>query len=624
FELLAGCLPYQISKHLPEAVQTIREEDPTRLSAISRTYRGDIETIVGKALEKDKARRYQSAVDLAADIQHYLRNEPIMARPPSTIYQLQKFARRHRGLVAGVAAVFLVLVAGIIVSTWEAMRARRAEAEAIQQRNRALAQEKRADSEAATAKAIDDFLQKDLLAQANSREQAHPGIKADPNLTVRTALDRAAQRVQAKFDKEPLLEASIRETIGNTYVGLGLYPEAQRQLERSLELRKRLLGEEHHDTLSTMDDLAIVFHQQGKFVQAEPIFKQVLEVRRRILGEQHPDTLRSMNNVAEIYLREGNFALAEPMLVRVLREQRRVLGDRNNATLETMNNLGLLYLNEGKYSEAESVFVAAVDGYRRVSGEEHPDTLTVKGGLAGAYTLQGKYEKAEPLFAEGLAVSRRVFGKEHPETMTKANNLAFLYLSAGKYAQAEPLLLSVLEISRRTLGRNHPDTLAVVRNLGLVYLYQGRYREAEPLLGELVNAERRALGNDNLATLSAIAILGELRLDEARYAEAEALFRESLSGFEKVAPDSWRRYHSQGMLGASLAGQKKYAAAEPLLTAGYNGMQERQTTIPVFNRFKLEQAGKWIVQLYQDWGKPAKAAEWRARISGNSTATRRQ
>jgi predicted Ser/Thr protein kinase len=243
YELLASKRPYQIEKKaLHEAVQTIREEDPTRLSSIHRSYRGDIETIVAKALEKDKARRYASAADLAADIRRYLAEEPIMARPASASYQLQKFARRHKALVAGTAAVFLVLAAGVIVSTREAVRARTAERAAVEQRDRAVAAEARAEQESNAAKAVDDFLQNDLLAQASSTNQAGVSTKPDPNLKVRTALDRASARIAGKFDKQPDIEAAIRDTLGQTYIDIGLYPEARQHTERSLELHRRLLG----------------------------------------------------------------------------------------------------------------------------------------------------------------------------------------------------------------------------------------------------------------------------------------------------------------------------------------------------------------------------------------------
>src|SRR5215831_6329494 len=228
YELLAERPPYKVSPRLTEAVQTIREEDPAPLSSASRAYRGDIETIAAKPLEKDKSRRYASAAGMAEDIRRYLNDEPIIARPPTVAYQLRKFARRHRALVTGGAIVFVVLFAGIIATTLEAARARRSEQ---------------------VAEAVNDFLQNDLLAQASAHVQAHPDTKPDPNLTVRTALDRAAASVTGKFATQPLVEASIRLTIGNTYKDLGLFPEAQQQIERALELRRRVLGEKDRDTL---------------------------------------------------------------------------------------------------------------------------------------------------------------------------------------------------------------------------------------------------------------------------------------------------------------------------------------------------------------------------------------
>jgi hypothetical protein len=162
YELLAGRLPYTISKQLHETIHAIKEEDPARLSLVSRTYRGDIETIAAKALEKDKARRYGSAAELAADIQRYLHDEPIMAQPQSTAYQLQKFARRHKALVAGTAAVFVVLAAGVVTATSLAVRARRAEQAATAERDRA----RQAEADAVDLEREKADLQRDLVSLA--------------------------------------------------------------------------------------------------------------------------------------------------------------------------------------------------------------------------------------------------------------------------------------------------------------------------------------------------------------------------------------------------------------------------------------------------------------------------
>lgn len=224
YELLAGRLPYTVPRDLPQAVAAIRDRDPARLSSVSRLYRGDIETIVAKAMEKDKTRRYASAAELAADIRRHLEDQPIAARRASGAYQLRKFARRHRTLVAAAGAVLVALVAGVVASTGEASRARRAErratadrdravsaetqaeqasrkaaaseAQALTDRNLALIEKQRADTEAATARAVNDFLRTDLLAQASNLVRATPASNPDPDLKVRTALDRAAARIE--------------------------------------------------------------------------------------------------------------------------------------------------------------------------------------------------------------------------------------------------------------------------------------------------------------------------------------------------------------------------------------------------------------------------------------------
>jgi tetratricopeptide (TPR) repeat protein len=459
YELLSGRLPYKVNqRQLPEAVHAIREEEPASLSSISRNYRGDIETIVKRALEKDKARRYTSAADLGADIQRYLNDEPITARPPSAGYQLRKFARRHRGLMAGVAVVFVVLLAGVAVSTSQAIRAKRAgqtavierdrataaeqaakraeraaiddrnravaaEASAVQERNRTVTEKQRADNESASAKAVNDFLQNDLLAQASASAQASPDTKPDPDLKVRTALDRAATGIAQKFDKQPLVEASIRQTIGRAYLDLGIYPEAQKQMERTLDLRRRLLGEDHPDTLSTMYGLAFVYRAEGKYAQAEPLASKVLEIRRRLLGEEHPDTLDSMNALGLLYRFEGKSAQAEALLTEVLEIRRRISGETNPATLFAMNGLGYVYQVEGKYAQAEAILSKQLEIRRRVSGQEHPYTLIAMDNLATVYYRQREYAQAESLFAKNLEIRRRVLGEEHPDTLDTMNNL---------------------------------------------------------------------------------------------------------------------------------------------------------------------------------------------------------
>ena len=691
YELLAGRLPYQISQKLHEAVQTIREEDPERLSSISRVYRGDVETIVAKALEKDKARRYASAAGLAADIRHYLQDEPIVARPASTGYQLSKFVRRHKALGAGVTAVFVVLIGGVAASTWQAARATEAqhrallerdraataeqratderdralnaertataaEAQALQDRNKVLEEKRRADTEAAVAKAVNDFLQNDLLAQASPASQGRPDKAPDAELKVRTALDRAAARLPGRFTTQPLVEASIRQTIGEAYGDLGLWEEAQKQIQRAVTLRRQVLGERDPRTLQSMHWLAGEYRNHGKYVQAEALWREVLDAQRHLLGENHRDTLSSMNGLARAYMGqgkyeparlllertvsgqrralgedqadtlnslnelavvlrlEGKYAEAEPLLTEVLKVKRRVLGAEHPFTLTSMNDLGIVYGLEGKYPKAEALLIEVMNARIRMLGEMRPETLTDISNVGELYRIEGKYAQAEPLLVKALEGRQRILGEEHPQTLTTMDHLAHLYAGEGKYEQAEALYNTALKSRLEVSGPQHPDTLGAMHNLAELLRKEVKYAEAEVLFNKALEGERRVLGPDNPATTNTVASLGELRLQQRQYSEAEALLRDALSGQEKKDRENWKRYNYQILLGASLVGQGEYDEAEPLLLSGYQGLIERTATIPWESRSAVDHAAARIVHLYQAWGKPDQAADWRNRL----------
>jgi tetratricopeptide (TPR) repeat protein len=243
--------------------------------------------------------------------------------------------------------------------------------------------------------------------------------------------------------------------------------------------------------------------------------------------------------------------------------------------------------------------------------------------LALLYLYQGRYEQSETLFTKVLETRQRVLGADHPDTLRTMANLGVLYRGRANYAQAESLCMRAWEVQRRVLGEEHPDTLTSLINLADLDRDQGRYEQAQARYTKVLEVRRRVLGHQHPRTSDALVWLGEVLLQQQHYGVAEPILREALTSYEKTTPDIWTRYHSQSMLGASLAGQQKYAEAETLLIFGYQGMLQRETTIPVYYRVELEQAGKWVVQLYRDWGKPAQAVEWREKLlatNGSSSA----
>lgn len=639
YELLAARLPYEVHRGLHEAARIIREQEPASLSGVNRAYRGDLETIVKKALEKEKSRRYASAADLAADLRRYVANEPILARPPSAAYQIRKLATRHKGVVGTILAVFSILIAGIVISSHEAIRASRAEKSALEERDRATAAEQnanverdralraeaqsqeernraldettRADTEAETANAVTDFLQNDLLAQASSRTQATPNTQPDPNLSVRAAVDRAATRVAGKFDAQPAVEAAIRQTIGSTYRDLSLFAEAEVQLERALELRRRALGPEHPETLNTMQELGLVYGQRGKYAAADSMLMKVLEARRRAGGSEDIKTIGVLNDLASAINVQGDYARAEAILTKVLEAERRLQGDEHPDTLAVMNNLAVDYQNLGKYPKAEELYTKLVEIKRRVMGAQHPSTLLTMNSLAVLYRQQGKYPQAETLLREVLEARRTTEGEQHLDTFASMNSLALLYQAERKYDQAESLLTQALDGMLRLLGEEHPDTLRIMSNLAEIHGRQGKIEAAEPMFKRALELRRRVLGPTHPNTTISLALLGRFHLDQRRYAAAEPLFREALTNYEKTSPENWRRYQTESLLGATLSGLARYADAESLLLAGYQGLLKQQNTIPFENQSEIAEVHGWIAELYRSWNKPELAAKWR-------------
>ena len=718
YELLTGNLPFDAralrERGLEELRRTIRETDPprpsTRVSAVadgarmvenrgvavadlSRQLRGDLDWITLRALERDRARRYGSVSDLAADLQRHLQNVPVLASPPGTMYRTGKFVRRHRVGVA-LAGVFVALLVAFATST------------AIQA-GRIARERDRANLEAGVANAVNDFLKNDLLAQAGASAQARPDTKPDPDLKVRTALDRAAAGIESRFETQPLVEASIRTTIGKTYEDLGLYPEAESHLMRALELtrrelgerdvrylssvsdvaglhlkeakyeqadrlltgsleiarrvlgnehpqtltlmmglgqiytmqgkhseaeplyvralegRRRLLGDEHAETLETMGALASLYWRQGKYAQAEPIRAEVVRLQRRLLGEEHPATLTSLNNLALLASYQGRYAEAETQFVSLVATMRRVLGDDHLETMISAGNLGLVYFRQGRLAEAEAVFANVLEQKQRVLGDKHPETLTSMNNLGVVYRTEGKYPEAERLYAKVMVVQRAVLGDNHPNMLLTMNGLAFLYMVQGKSAQAERLYTETLAGQRRLLGEEHPDTANTMHNLAVFYTNGGRNAEAEPLAAKALEIRQRVLGVEHPETVRGVTNLGLVNLNLGRHEQAESLLRAALTSYQKIAPDGWERYNCQSLLGASVAGQKRYQEAEPLAVDAYEALIQQKSSLSPANASVMDQAGRRVIQLYRDWGKPEKAAEWAKRVGDQIIGPRR-
>lgn len=630
YVLLAGRKPFTAPEGDALAVmRAICEEEPPLPSAAAsghgRELRGELDAIILQALRKDPEERYYSVRAMADDLQAWLDGMNVSAVRPSWWRRSAKFVRRHKTQSAAVTLAVVFLLTGSGISWWQMNVARRerdwataarqatqrerdravsAERAATQERNRAEAEKQHAETESAAAQAISDFLQKDLLNQASVIAQVGPGERPGPDLKVRTALDRAAARIAGRFDRQPLVEAAIRHTIADTYWDLGLYPEAQTQGERALDLRRRALGNEHHDTQETMLLLARVYRDLGKYQSAEPLLAGVVGAWRRSLGERNAETLSALNELATLYEREGKYSQAEPIAVRVLEQRRRILGLEHRSTLESMNDLGALYVLEGKYANGQSLLKKSLEVYRRVNGEQDPDTLVTAHNLTNLYMQERKYPLAEPLLRQVLEADRRVFGEESPHTVTAMSTLAQLDRQVGKYEEAETLSLKVLEIRRRVLGAEHVETLKAVNNLAVLYSSQGKYADSEPLLTSVLDGSRHLYGKEHRTTLTARYNLASAYYGEGKFALAEPLLIDNIGIARRVLSEEHPETLTNVLrLGLVYQQQARYTKAEPLHTRVLEvrqrvlGPEHPETVVAMVN----------LAALYQEEGKYSEA-----------------
>jgi serine/threonine protein kinase len=533
YELLTGTTPFQRKQlrqtKLDEMLRLIREQEPptpsTRLSttaelpaiAVNRgleprkltsLVRGELDWIVMKALDKDRNRRYETANELARDIERYLHNEPVEACPPSTAYRLRKFAAKNKNLLTVAGAFALLLVAGATISTWQAVRATLAE-------KRAETSTQEARTQADISQAVNDFLNHSLLGQAS------PELTADRDLKVRTLLDRAATKIEGKFPQQPLVEAAIRATLGRTYEALGEYEHAEQHWRRGHELYKQTLGPEHRQSLSSMAILGQMLMHLARLEEARQLEEEAVSLQQRFLGPEDPDTLWSMNCLAWVLDRQGRFQEADKLLQELLPLRRRILGPEHLDTLRTMHLVTVILYRQGRFDECLKLDEELLSLQQRILGAEHPDTLTTRISLASVLGGQGRFEEARCMDEELLPLCRRILGPEHDRTIAIMGDLAWAFKQQGRLDEARALYDEMLRLRRRLRGPEHTDTLQSMHDLALVLADQGRLEEACKLHEETLGLRRRLLGAEHPDTLWSMHILGRVltllgRLEEAR------------------------------------------------------------------------------------------------------------
>jgi eukaryotic-like serine/threonine-protein kinase len=570
YVLLAGLQPFEArqgQKQPPdELLRKLREEEPpppsAKLSADRDTsaataeargtepkhlvslLRGDLDWITMKALERDRARRYGTPSELAADLRRHLDHEPIVARPASAGYRLRKYAQRHR-VAAVVAAGLVILLAGFSVLQGLDLR-------------RITSERDRATRERDRATRITDFM-------TGMFKVSDPSEARGSSVTAREILDKASSEMERGLAKDPEVQSQMTQVMATTYMNLGLYPRAHELAKRSLDARRSLLGPDDPKTLESMAQLGWILNREGQYAEAEKLERQALVDERRILGPEDPLTVETMGNLAFIVQGTGHFDEGERLARDVIAIAARRLGPESAPALQSMSYLGAALWNQGRYAEAEQEYRQLLDVERRVMGPDHPETLRTMGNLALPIVSQGRFAEAEQIMRELLAADQRVLGLEHRNTLINMSNLAGLLSDERRQADAEKLYREVLTIQSRVLGPEHPYTLLSKEALADCLFKEGRVHEAEKLQRQTRETMVRVLGPEHPSTLICESDLSRTLIREGRYAEAESFARKAfevqLRGLGPQHPDT---LNTLQQLGTAMAYSHRYPEASKL------------------------------------------------------------
>ncbi len=568
YRLLTGRVPFASEKlrntTLADMQRILLEEEPPKPSTLSgaRDLRGDLDWIVLRALEKDRERRYPSAAAFADDVERHLRHEPVEAGPPTAIYRLSKLVRRHRALVGAAAAVFLALVAGMVTTSTQAVRAKRAE--------------ERARSEAEVATAVNDFLAR-MLAAGDPKLNAR-----GRDVTIREIVDQASKELQNAPPASQRVEAGVRHTLGATYAGLGLYDEAEPHLLRAVQIREANEGAGASATLKSRLELATMYGFRGQEAVAESLLKG-MEATARFDSTVSPElrvTYLELRGSLDAQL--GRYPEADSTYAELVRIRRTMAAQNPGHAAELALSLGVhsrIKADRGELGEAEALAREAYDLVRKARPGDHHNVVAVGSRLANVLMDLGRHQEALELVREVVAMSERILGPEHPLVAEYLTNLASVQAdlgrldesiatfrrareildrqvhpesgrratlmdafatalqSRGDLEEALALRLEALDLYRKAYGNAHDYIPQTLNNIGSTYRLLKRYDDAARAFQEALPLFRAVHGELHPNFVIASHNLGKTRFDQGRYEEAERTLRGVMDLGAKVFPE---------------------------------------------------------------------------------------
>jgi eukaryotic-like serine/threonine-protein kinase len=520
YELLTGRTPFDgnelLKAGLDEMRRTIREKQPLRPSnristlqgddlntaarqrhtdppKLIHLVRGDLDWIVMKALEKDRARRYETANGLAMDIMRHINCEPVVARPPSRLYEFQKTVRRHKFGFAATAALITVLAVGVLVSGSETIRARRAEQEQARLRQQA-------ETEAAKSQEVSEFL-KDMLRGVG------PSVALGRDTTMlREILDKTTERVNKELANQPEVEGELLNVTGWVYWSIREFKKADAAFRQALVVQRNVLGNNHPYVADSLFGLGQVLDDENRPEESEASYRESLKIRRKVFGNEHLTVADCLNNITGPLVAQGKLAEAETCGQEALAMKRKLLPNDDPGVAISLRDLGLVYRAEGKLAEAESLLREGLATFRKALGNADPEVAWTLRGLASVLSAEGKLPEAETAEREALAIQGKLYDHTSPVVAGSLNALIDVLQREGKQTEAESLIDDLLTQA----AGNKSESARLLCARGEWRARAGRWNEAVLEFSEAAGMD----SNDEESSANLVLVLLEVGRNE--------------------------------------------------------------------------------------------------------------
>ncbi len=644
FELLTGIVPHDISGlPIAQAARVIAEGPPPKIDPARRDLRGDLETIILKALQRERNRRYGSPAEMAADLRHYLAGEPIVARADSALYVLSRQLSKHRTAAALGTGGLLVLIGSVVALAVSYSRQSMLLADARAARDAESVARATAETQATKAETISAFVQKMLTAvdaEATGRS----------DVTVREILDDAMRTIDGgSLAEEPDVEASVRTMLGSAYRSLGLVAPAEQQFLRAADLAVHLHGDISYEHATILHELAGLYVTMSRFAESESLSRRSMEIIRATRGEENTQYAMAINGVAEALrqqarldeaaalfrqalailervgpadIREHAFTMvslgsvldasrdfdgAESMYRGALEIFTRMQGRESADAAQTLNRLGIVQLHRGDHAAAEPLLRESLSLFRRILPADHPRLAEATQNL-GVVLQESNPEEAEALYRAALESYRSRFGPDSRQVSGSLQNLGVLLRKRGRFDEALECYTDALRITRVIFEPDHPRIAVTLMAMANLHLARDAFAEAEPLAREAYEIRRKRLPENHPDRLNTMCTYGQILLRLGRADEAEPLAQACLAQrIEHLGPDDASIPTAKAQLGATLFELGRFAEAEPLLRDALSALRS-SPSVPAARRRELMTS---LSRAYAALGRPEEAARWR-------------